>query len=646
MTLRAADDDDAGKTKSADIIKARARKAAATDITAREVDDPLLGTMREAEVDTLMPDYCQSVAIPHLQWGKAAAITGNLGSEGLNMIYFDRQPQGDFFFTDALRPYITTIDNTRFYNNKIPMTLLSYNTGGGRYQAQDRLNGVFNGNINRRAQVGATLDYLHSKGSYDYQAGKHFNFGFNGSYMGDHYQVIAAFNQFNSLNKENGGITDDLYITDPAEIQGGSTDVDTKNIPTNLTSAHSRVRGKQLWMNHKYRLGFYHQEQTDSDSVPPVFVPVTAFSWTMKYQQATHVFRDDSSSDDDFWDTAYFTSGGTYDETSYWSLSNVVAVSLLEGFNKYAKAGLSAYAMHEIARYNQTPADTVIATGMARSTTEQALWVGGRLSKQQGALLRYDVDGRVVMAGDKMGDLDLRGEVATRVRMIGDTVTVRAYGSVTNTKPEFFLRQYVSNHFMWNNDFGRTRRVRFGGELNVPQTATNISVGVENVQNLIYFGEDCLPVQNGGSIQVMSASLNQNFHYKLLHWQNRLTYQTASNSDVLSLPQFSVYSNLFLLFHIATMKVQFGVDCTYSTSYYAMGYQPATMSFYNQRDLKVGNYPMCDLYANMKLDKVRFYVLFSHVNQGLFGGSNYFSAAHYPLNPRRFLLGLSIDFTD
>jgi hypothetical protein len=77
-----------------------------------------------------------------------------------------------------------------------------------------------------------------------------------------------------------------------------------------------------------------------------------------------------------------------------------------------------------------------------------------------------------------------------------------------------------------------------------------------------------------------------------------------------------------------------------------MGYQPATMSFYNQRDLKVGNYPMCDIYANMKLDKVRFYVLFSHVNQGLFGGSNYFSAAHYPLNPRRFLLGLSIDFTD
>ncbi len=57
--------------------------------------------------------------------------------------------------------------------------------------------------------------------------------------MGDRYEMQAAFDQFNSLNKENGGIVDDLYITDPAEIQGGSTKVDTKNIPTNLTAAHS-----------------------------------------------------------------------------------------------------------------------------------------------------------------------------------------------------------------------------------------------------------------------------------------------------------------------------------------------------------------------------------------------------------------------
>ena len=116
------------------------------------------------------------------------------------------------------------------------MTLLSYNTGGGREAAQDRLKAVFSGNINARAQIGANIDYIYSKGSYNNQAAKGLIWGFSGSYIGERYELQAYFNHWNFLNKENGGITDDLYITDPAELQGGSTSVDTKSIPTRLTN--------------------------------------------------------------------------------------------------------------------------------------------------------------------------------------------------------------------------------------------------------------------------------------------------------------------------------------------------------------------------------------------------------------------------
>ena len=50
--------------------------------------------------------------------------------------------------------------------------------------------------------------------------------------------------------------------------------------------------------------------------------------------------------------------------------------------------------------------------------------------------------------------------------------------------------------------------------------------------------------------------------------------------------------------------------------------------------------------GNMKLKKTRFFVMFSHFNQGMFGGDNYFSSPHYPLNPRRLQMGLSVDFTN
>ena len=55
---------------------------------------------------------------------------------------------------------------------------------------------------------------------------------------------------------------------------------------------------------------------------------------------------------------------------------------------------------------------------------------------------------------------------------------------------------------------------------------------------------------------------------------------------------------------------------------------------------------MMNVYANMKLYKARFYVLYSHANRGLFGGNSYFGALHYPINPSRFQLGVSVDFAN
>ena len=152
-----------------------------------------------------------------------------------------------------------------------------------------------------------------------------------------------------------------------------------------------------------------------------------------------------------------------------------------------------------------------------------------------------------------------------------------------------------------------------------------------------------MPVQHSGSVQVFSAKLEQRLKAGILHWDNRITYQTSSNEAVISIPKLAVYSNLYLKCNIATLKLQFGIDCDYYTKYYAPSYQPATMAFYNQREVKCGNYPFMNLYANMKLQKARFYVLFSHINQGWFG-KNYFSMPNYPLNPRRFQIGVAVDF--
>ena len=229
---------------------------------------------------------------------------------------------------------------------------------------------------------------------------------------------------------------------------------------------------------------------------------------------------------------------------------------------------------------------------------------------------------------------------------MGDSVAITAYGKFSNETAPYLMNNYVSNYFIWKNDFSKVRRLRFGGELLVRKTGTRINVGVENVQNLIYFNSLSLPEQCGSSIQVFSASVQQNLQFRALHWDNRALYQTSSNKSVLALPTFSIYSNLYLQFKIArVLDVQFGIDCDYYTAYYAPSFQPATMSFINQRDIKVGNYPFMNLYANMKLKKARFYVMMSHINQGM-TGKNYFAMPHYPMNPRLFQMGVSVDFAN
>lgn len=618
---------------------------------------PPLGLHKEATIDTALYNYYQQ-AIPSAI-SPAYATTGNMGSEGINMIYFERKPMSDFFFQDALSAWIPSLESMKFYNTRIPMTLLSYNTGGGRENTQDRLKATFSGNSGPKLQIGAMLDYIYSKGSYNYQASKGLIWGASGSYIGDRYELQTFFNHYNMLNKENGGITDDLYITDPAKLQGGETSIDAKAIPTNLSAAHSKIVGTQFYMNHRYKVGYYEEEYVNDTTVSRKYIPISSFIWTLDYKDGKHIFKNSNKNEDsEFWEDTYLTLDGTYDRTTYWSLRNTIGISLLEGFHKYAKAGLAAYATHEIRKFTQTT-DTIdripiLPEGLSpypvakvpTNADQNLLWIGAQLTKQRGSILTYNATAELGVMGDVAGDIKINGDIATRFNLFGDTVTISGYGQFKNEAVPYLMNHFVSNHFIWDNNFDKTRTLRFGGVLNIPHTRTRINIGAENIQNHVYFNEKCLPTQHGGSVQIFNAQLEQDFKVGILNWNNRLIYQTSSEQTVIPLPKFVAYSNLFLLFKVAkVLDVQFGVDCSYYSKYKSVAYQPATMSFYNQQEIECGNYPFMNAYINMKLSKARFYVMFTHVNQGL-TGDNYFSIPHYPLNPRRFQLGVSVDFAN
>lgn len=620
---------------------------------------PPLGLREPASIDTLFEDYSRR-SVPSLV-SDAWATTGNLGAEGLNMIFDSRPAMSDFYFRDAVANWLPALGKAVFYNTRIPMTLLGFNTAGGKENAQELLTARFSGNINSKAQVGAMLDYLYSKGCYANQAVKDLNWGLSGSYMGDRYEFQGFFNHYNLLNKENGGITDMLYIEDPAELQGGVTTIDAKSIPTRLSYAHNRFSGQQLYLNNRYKVGYWHEETVDDTTVVRTYIPVTSFVYTLDFRSAKRLLTDDSRAEmDRFWGRTYLNPDLTRDQTSYWTLSNTLGVSLLEGFHNYSKFGLAAYITHQVRRYT-LPVDTIDRSNPAdlgldpwpedipaieRRKTEQLAYVGAQLTKLRGQRLRYEATAELGILGPVAGDIRANGKIHTQFPLMSDSLRLTAFANFSNEEAPYLTRRYYSNHFIWHNDFGKRRVVRLGGEISFPVTGTRFTAAVNNIQNHIYFDADGYPRQHGGSVQVLSLQLEQNFAFGHFHWDNRITYQTTSNDAVIPLPALAVYSNVYLLTRIATLHIQLGVDCDYYTRYYAPGYQPGTVAFTNQREMKLGNYPFCNVYANMKLSRTRFFVMYSHFNKGLFGGQKYFSMPYYPLNPSRFQLGLSVDFAN
>ncbi|MBQ8673648.1 MAG: putative porin [Bacteroides sp.] len=641
---------------------------------------------------------------------------GNLGSPRLSRIFFERGEQEPTIFMQPFSSFFIRPDQVKYTNSNIPYSNLTYYKAGNKINGEERFKSYFSTNVNKRFAFGFNIDYLYGRGLYANQSTAHFNAGIFASYIGEKYQLHATYNNFFLKMNENGGITDDQYITRPENMADGKKQYESSNIPVRFDGTSNRNHDFFVYLTHRYRMGFNKKNikltekktptspqrpsaatpsrpaaegpateqptapmplptglMTDSlsrdslmaslpDSLRQLqpaslmdttvtyeFIPVTSIIHTVKVERSSHRFKASTEPGNTYAHT-YYQTGMSNDTTVAFSVKNTVGLALLEGFNKYAKAGLTAYISHKYSRYDMM-ADTLGDRKLPVRYSEQEVFVGGELAKRQGKTLHYKVDGEVGIMDKATGQFRLHGEMDLNFRLWKDTVNFRARGHVTNTLPSFYMRHYHSNHFYWDNDnMDKEFRIRVEGELNVARWGTNLRAGVENLKNYTYFDQNALPAQHDGNIQVLSASLNQNFNLGIFHLDNTVTWQKTSNETVLPLPQLSLYHNLYLLTKVAkkVLTVQLGADVRYFSKYYAPAYTPAIQQFNLQSEsdrVEIGGYPIVNVYANLQLKRTRIFVMMYHVNAGM-GSRNYFLVPHYPINPRLLKIGVSWNFYD
>lgn len=715
--------------------------------------DSRFGDRKAAQLDTLSHMYMNTIFTSGLRG--EYNTTGNLGSPRQARVFVDRQVGSQFLFTDPYDYFITPVSDFHFTNTLSPFTNLTYNNCGDRTNGEDHFTAKFGVNAGKRLGVGFKFDYLYGRGYYDSQSTSHFDYTMYGSYIGDRYQAHLLMSTNHQKVTENGGITNDNYITHPESF---NESFNTSEIPTMLARNWNRNDNQHIFFTQRYSVGFKHKvpmtaeeiaarkfamasqleakqrrakaeaarkarqegEDVDEEDVkePATFagrpdnakigvrakrdsqtndslegglqapnrlavngkaaadsllaktqeakvdtswlkdeyVPVTSFIHTLDFNNYRRIYEAYQTPTDYYlhrYNVAEKLAGDSiYDKTTHWSLRNTFAISMLEGFNKWAKAGLKLFGTHELRHF--TLPDSVAM----RSWNENALSVGAQLIKAQGKTLHYNVTGELGVAGVNAGEIHVDGGIDVNFPLWKDTMTLAASGFYHHEKPSFYYRHYQGRHFWWDDDdLSMVDHFRVQGVLRYQKTRTTLRVAFDEMKNYTYFATtyttsdagrlaNAVEVRQAGDpISVFTAELKQDFTLGPLNWETVATVQKSTNEDALPLPLVNVYTNLYLRFKIAhVLKCDFGADVRYFTKYKAPDYVPAIGQYAVQaNDVKteIGNYPLVNVYANFHLKHTRFFAMMSHVNASSGG---YFFAPHYPLNGRVFRFGVSWNF--
>ena len=405
--------------------------------------------------------------------------------------------------------------------------------------------------------------------------------------------------------------------------------------------------------------------------IPREFVPVTSFVHTLDIRNLQHETYVRTTLPDNYFSHApYYRSSYSdfQDETKVLSIRNTLGVQLHEGFNRWAKAGIVLYASDELNRFRLPSLQTTDTDAFYDTFIENNVTLGGDIKKTQGRTIHYNAGAEFWVLGQRVGDLDIHGGADLNFRLGKDTVRLAAKAYFKNLTPSFFFDHFQTQTTWWDNEgaLSKETRTRIEGTLSLDRTRTSLRFGVENISNYTYlttlltpyyatdgvtfkgYSRDVAVRQQSGSVQVLSATLRQDIKAGIFHWDNAITWQHSSNSEVLPLPMLSIYTNPYIVFHVAkVLRVELGADMRFFTKYYAPDYAPFvglyTVQDASQERVKVGNWPILNGYANFAIKRVRGYINVTHFNSG---SGNAFWAPHYPIDPWSIHFGISWNFYD
>jgi len=560
------------------------------------------------------------------------ASSSNTGLAYQKMFFRQELHTGFYTGMTSFDAYTFRDENTRYYQHRVPVTYLGYDNGAKKEQL---FRVIHSQNIKNIVTLGVDFYLINSPGTYDNQKSDDKSVVFTGQYFTKdlRFGALANYKANKFIVRENGGIENDTIFEQ-------SNEGDTRLINVNLTTAQNLIRESGITANAYFYLS-KDEIITDSTGIaekPPLF-HAGRIAYDFKYIRESQVYSDEDPLEEFYnnW-RPVLDSNETYDSVIFRTFENQFSWSNLRlSENPDRKPFMIRFSIKnqqtdvqdssETWSYNTwTPGASVII----RPFRSLAIYGDGTYSigdyNNQGFMLK----------GTAIQQIIIRKK---------DTANV-SFSFMTNLQEAGYLfNRFKSNYFRWDTSFALQKYVQANLQFNYKEHRFRIAYDL--ISDYVYLDQQVRPAQHSGTIHLISAALQEEFHWRKWGADANLLYQYVSDKTVLRLPEFTASLSLFPtlpLFKNACI-LQPGVDLFYNTAYYANAYMPAARMFYLQDEKEIGNYIYMDVFINLMVKRFRIYVKYQHLNS-LWSEPRYYMVPHYPMQEAAFKFGMSWSFYD
>jgi hypothetical protein len=550
---------------------------------------------------------------------------GNIGSPVLPLIFSQGSSTSFRLGNETMNHYYLTSEEVRYYQVKRPFTSFDYVQGAKELLF---LKALHTQNITPRWNAGVNFRRIASSGYYTNQYNSLWSTQLFSSYRSKNqkYVGLTSINWNKGFLEMNGGITSDSAFE---ALSGVNKQVEVNLLGTSATGGGGpRNYFRNTTLQHKSF--YYFGERKEVINGKDTLQQLESKAWlghTIKTERFSYLYKDSKLPNKDYYPTFNFDTLATYDSLHFFNTENTFTFSNRGVVQK--RLELTANFTHQYFEVAQRGNNSVY----------QNTFVSGRIAFAPLNSFRLFTDVSYGTSGYNAGDY-----LASAIGVLTlKPVVINVQGSINAREQSFVSQHFVSNHYLWYNTFDKTTTThgRFSISSRNWRNNGTLSIKYYSIDQLVYYSSNSTPVQNNQPVELLVAELNKTFQWGNFFFTNQLYAQHVSDKKVMRLPELAAFQRFYYqkrLFKV--MLTQIGFDIFYNSSFYANTFNPVTRQFQLQDSVKIGNYPVVDVFANAQIKKAAIFFKMEHVNADL-SGNAYYSSPHQPMGHRSFRFGLT-----